>query len=255
MDSHNVQRYITPEGYVRNEGNVQVGGFVPYPISFRAIVPRKGEVANLAVPVCLSASHIAYGSIRMEPVFMILGESAATAAVLAIDKKTAIQDVDYAFLRKHLLDEHQILEGPAGLRSGSLDMKSLEGIVIDDEQAVKTGDWHPSAANRPFLGMGYLHDNNARDGKAQITFNATVASPGMYLVRVLYPVNENRASNALVKLACEGGPVEVRINQRQESAWLKPCRVSKTLSVTVSNQGTDGYVVVDGLQLKPASAR
>jgi len=73
MDSHNVQRYVTKEGWVRNEGNVQVGGFVPYPISYRSIVPRKGEAENLLVPICLSASHIAYGSIRMEPVFMVLG--------------------------------------------------------------------------------------------------------------------------------------------------------------------------------------
>ena len=110
MDSHNVQRYITPEGYVRNEGNVQVGGFSPYPISYRAIVPRKGEADNLFVPVCLSASHIAYGSIRMEPVFMILGQSSAMAAVMAIDSNIAVQSVDYAALRKRLIEAGQILE-------------------------------------------------------------------------------------------------------------------------------------------------
>jgi FAD dependent oxidoreductase len=114
MDSHNVQRYITPEGYVRNEGNVQVGGFSPYPISYRAIVPRKGEAANLFVPVCLAASHIAYGSIRMEPVFMILGQTSAMAAVMAIDAGTDVQSVDYAALRKRLLEAGQILESPAG---------------------------------------------------------------------------------------------------------------------------------------------
>ena len=112
MDSHNVQRYITPEGYVRNEGNIQVGGFSPYPISYRAIVPRRGEAENLLVPVCLSATHIAYGSIRMEPVFMILGESAATAAVLAIQANTTVQDVTYSDLRASLLEQKQILESP-----------------------------------------------------------------------------------------------------------------------------------------------
>ncbi len=100
MDSHNVQRYITPEGYVKNEGDLQVGGFKPYPISYRSIVPRKGEASNLFVPVCLSATHIAFGSIRMEPVFMVLGHSAATAAVMAIDDKVDVQSVDYAKLRK-----------------------------------------------------------------------------------------------------------------------------------------------------------
>ncbi|HEY3836495.1 MAG TPA: FAD-dependent oxidoreductase, partial [Bryobacteraceae bacterium] len=255
MDSHNVQRYITPEGYVRNEGNIQVGGFSPYPISYRAIVPRKGEVANLFVPVCLSASHIGYGSIRMEPVFMILGESSATAAVMAIDNKVAVQDVDYAALRKHLLDEHQILESPSGVRTSAaaaLDPKTLGGIVIDDEQAVKTGDWLESRANHPYLGNGYLHDNNARDGKASVTFDVNVPSPGSYAVRVLYPINENRATNALVRVECEGAAAETRINERKEPAWLKPCQVGKSLKVTVTNQGTDGYVVVDGVQVKAA---
>ena len=86
----------------------------PMPISYRAIVPKRGEVANLLVPVCLSASHIAYGSIRMEPVFMILGQSAATAAVMAIDGGTGVQDVPYEKLRARLLADSQVLEYTAG---------------------------------------------------------------------------------------------------------------------------------------------
>jgi len=252
MDSHNVQRYITPGGWVRNEGNIQVGGFSPYPISYKSIVPRRGEAANLFVPVCLSASHIAYGSIRMEPVFMILGESAATAAVLAIQKGVAVQDVDYPELRKHLLAQKQILEAKIEARGGTLDPKKLEGTVVDDSKANKTGDWQVSRANQPYVGDGYLHDGNARDGKASVTFHADVPAPGMYLVRILYPKNANRATNVPVTLGCEGGAIEKRINQREETAWLGPCRVDKSLTVTVKNQGTDGYVVVDGLQLKAA---
>ena len=102
MDSHNVQRYVDADGHVRNEGDVQVGGFSPYPISYRSIVPKANECSNLLVPVCLSASHIAFGSIRMEPVFMVLGESAATAAVLAIEDQVAVQDVDYKQLDQRL---------------------------------------------------------------------------------------------------------------------------------------------------------
>ena len=252
MDSHNVQRYITPEGYVRNEGNIQVGGFAPYPISYRSIIPRSGEISNLLVPICLSASHIAYGSIRMEPVFMILGESAATAAVLAIEKNSSVQDVDYAELRRRLLEQHQVLEASAAIRVGTLDPKTLEGFVIDDEQATKTGTWQLSTANRPYLGMGYLHDGDARDGKASITFQAKLSQPGAYMVRVLYPLNANRASNAPVRVSCEGKPIETRINQRKESTWIGPCQGTNSLTVTVTNQGADGYVVVDGLQIKPA---
>ncbi len=109
MDSHNVQRYVDATGHVRNEGDVQVGGFPPYPISYRAIVPRRAECTNLLVPVCLSASHIAYGSIRMEPVFMILGESAATAAAAAIETDCDVQAIDYAKLAATLKADGQVL--------------------------------------------------------------------------------------------------------------------------------------------------
>lgn len=110
MDSHHTQRYVTEEGFVQNEGDVQVGRFPPYPISYRSIIPRKTECTNLSVPVMMSASHIAFGSIRMEPVFMILGQSAATATALALAEDIALQDVDYQALRKRLLADGQVLE-------------------------------------------------------------------------------------------------------------------------------------------------
>ena len=110
MDSHNVQRYADAQGNVRNEGDVEVGLKSPYPVDYLAIVPKRGECANLLVPVCVSASHIAYGSIRMEPVFMILGQSAATAAALAIDAACAVQDLPYPALRERLLTDGQVLE-------------------------------------------------------------------------------------------------------------------------------------------------
>jgi len=110
IDSHNVQRYITPEGHVQNEGDIGVATDGPYPIAYGSLLPKKKECENLSVPVCLSSSHIAYGSIRMEPVFMILGQSTATAAVLAIDAGVAVQDVPYADLRRRLLHDGQVLE-------------------------------------------------------------------------------------------------------------------------------------------------
>jgi len=110
MDSHNIQRYVTGEGYVQNEGDVGVHPGKPYKISYGSIVPKKEECTNLLVPVCVSSSHIAFGSIRMEPVFMILGQSAATAACMAIDRKEAVQDIDYSLLKEKLLSKNQILE-------------------------------------------------------------------------------------------------------------------------------------------------
>ena len=109
MDSHNCQR-IVKNGRAENEGDVQVPPMKPYPISYRSIVPKTRECENLFVPICLSATHIAYGSIRMEPVFMILGQSAATAACFAIDDNAPVQKVDYEKLRGRLLVDRQILE-------------------------------------------------------------------------------------------------------------------------------------------------
>ncbi|WP_372935685.1 FAD-dependent oxidoreductase [Mariniphaga sediminis] len=109
MDSHQVQRYVDANGYVQNEGNVEAHGFSPYPISYRSIIPKKGECNNLLVPVCVSSTHIAFGSIRMEPVFMILGQSAATAACLSINDQLDVQELDYAKLKEQLLKDKQIL--------------------------------------------------------------------------------------------------------------------------------------------------
>jgi hypothetical protein len=111
MDSHNVRRYVDADGQLQNEGDVEEWQQMDaYPISYRSIVPRAGECKNLFVPVCLSASHIAFGSIRMEPVYMILGQSAATAASLAIDDGDAVQDVDYRKLQRRLLADGQVLQ-------------------------------------------------------------------------------------------------------------------------------------------------
>jgi hypothetical protein len=110
MDSHHVQRYVTKEGFVKNEGNVEAHVKGPYPISYRAIVPKEKECKNLLVPVCLSATHIAFGSIRMEPVFMVLGQSAAIAASMAIDKGIPVQMINYDELQKALLENMQRLK-------------------------------------------------------------------------------------------------------------------------------------------------
>lgn len=109
LDSHNAQRFVTADGYVQNEGDIGVHPDKPYSISYGSIVPKEQECQNLLVPVCLSSSHIAYGSIRMEPVFMILGQSAATAAVLAIQQKTSTQQVPYSLLKERLLKDGQVV--------------------------------------------------------------------------------------------------------------------------------------------------
>jgi len=110
MDSHNVQRYVTPDGFVQNEGDLGIKPDKPYQIDLGALMPKREECRNLLVPVCVSSSHIAFGSIRMEPVFMILGQSAATLASMAIDRKETIYDIPYEELREQLLKDGQILK-------------------------------------------------------------------------------------------------------------------------------------------------
>ena len=110
MDSHNVMRYVNANGHVKNEGDVQINPGGPYPIDFGAILPKQSECKNLLVPVCVSSSHIAYGSIRMEPVFMILGQSAATAASMALDAGVAVQEVPYSRIKTRLHNDGQVLE-------------------------------------------------------------------------------------------------------------------------------------------------
>jgi hypothetical protein len=112
MDSHNCRRLVV-DGFVANEGDVQLKLPRPYAISYRSIVPRRGECTNLAVPVCISATHIAFGSIRMEPVFMILAESAVAAIDLADRERIGLQDLSYPKLKAELEKAGQILQSDA----------------------------------------------------------------------------------------------------------------------------------------------
>ena len=112
LDSHNVQRYVTPDGYVQNEGDIGVRTNGPYQIAYQSLIAKADQCDNLLVPICLSSSHIAFGSIRMEPVFMILGQSAATAGAIAIDQDISLSEIPYQELRKVLIADRQILDQP-----------------------------------------------------------------------------------------------------------------------------------------------
>jgi hypothetical protein len=168
MDSHNVQRYVDAAGHVRNEGDVQVA----FPLSDRVPLAHPKSRANPLVPVCLSASHIAYGSIRMEPVFMVLGQSAAAAAVQSLDGDLAVQDIDVGQLQARLKADGQVLAWTGPKVAGGIDPKKLPGIVIDDPEAEKVGEWSKSSSIAGFLGQSYLHDNNEQKGKLMVTFRS-----------------------------------------------------------------------------------
>jgi len=108
-DSHNLQRVVNPDGFVRNEGDMQVA-VNPYQIPYRVMLPKKNEVRNLLVPVCFSASHVAYSTLRMEPQYMILGQAAGVAAAMAIRGGAAVQDIDARQLTRTLVEQGAILE-------------------------------------------------------------------------------------------------------------------------------------------------
>ncbi|MCH7988057.1 MAG: FAD-dependent oxidoreductase [Planctomycetes bacterium] len=258
MDSHNVQRYVDNNGNVRNEGDVQVGGFAPFPISYRSIVPKKSQCTNLFVPVCLSASHIAYGSIRMEPVFMVLGQSAATAASHAIDEDVAVQNVDSQKLKTRLLADKQVLKWTGPRPAPPIDITKLPGKVWDNREAKLSGDWVTSRSVGGYVAGGYLHDSNRGKGTSHVVFTITVKKTGRYEVRISYTPNPNRATNVPVTVSGTEPARTVRVNQKLRpkykgfhSLGLFRFESQHPGSVTISNEGTNGYVIVDAVQVIP----
>lgn len=258
MDSHNVQRYVH-EGRVVNEGDVQVGGFPPYPIAYKSIVPKEGQCVNLLVPVCMSATHISYGSIRMEPVFMVLGQSAATAACQAIDQSTYVQRIDTAKLRERLLADKQVLQWTGPRPPTPLLLSKLAGICVDDSQAVLRGDWSSGNSIAPFVERGYLHDANEGQGQKSARFTPDLPKAGRYEVRLIYSANANRATNVPVTIQSAEGTKIVKVNQRNAPKIDKTYQplgtyrfeAGKQGAVTISNDGADGHVIVDTVQFLP----
>ncbi|TWU58629.1 Xanthan lyase precursor [Rubripirellula tenax] len=252
LDSHNVQRYVTPDGWVQNEGDVGVHTPRAYEIAFGSIVPKKSQCQNLLVPVCVSSSHMAFGSIRMEPVFMVLGQSAATAACLSIDQDQPVQDLPYETLKKRLVDDGQVLELESTDEHPS---NKMEGVVIDDSRAILKGAWTPSHTNKPFVDSGYRHNRNMADGGISATFQ-TPLDTGRYRVRMSYPPNSNRATQVPVTVVHDGGETTIRINQRQrpsvDGLFVDLGIFSFTDSgvVRVDTQDTDGFVVIDAVQFR-----
>ncbi|MCM2374539.1 FAD-dependent oxidoreductase [Rhodopirellula sp. ICT_H3.1] len=265
IDSHNVQRYITPEGYVQNEGDIGVSTNGPYEISRGCLLPKREQCENLVVPVCVSSTHMAFGSIRMEPVFMILGQSSATIAAMAIDGNKAVQDVGYAQLRERLLADGQILETPPGAGGHSVaktvvHIQDVAGVTLDDVKAVLDGAWQMSRSSSVFCETGYRHDGNARESRATAEFAAELPESGWYEVRLGYPPNPNRSKRTAVQIHHADGVSNVVVDQTQPHGkgeapfrLLGRYRFAKddAAKVLVSNEGADGYVVIDAVNWRP----
>lgn len=188
MDSHNCDRHIV-NGMVKNEGNVEIGGFSPYPISYRAITPKQNEVQNLLVPVCLSTSHIAYGSIRMEPVFMVLAQSAAIAAGQAIDKyDNCVQKVD----AKAILKE---------FRENPLADKSQPEILIDNHDTShvqRTGEWKTEIWKA--YGPDFFSDDSKGKNLKTIQYTPVIPVDNLYEIYAYFPKVQNATTQTHIDI-------------------------------------------------------
>ncbi|MDO4587607.1 MAG: FAD-dependent oxidoreductase [Planctomycetia bacterium] len=261
MDSHNTQRYVAldSEGQatVRNEGDVQVNPGGPYPIDFGGILPRKSECDNLLVPVCVSCSHIAFGSIRMEPVFMILGQSAATAAVLAIDQEISPQDLDYQILSEQLVKDGQVLDVETAVPA--ISSTTLPGIVLDEKKAKSTGIWTSGSVIPQFVETAYIHDENKNKGEKWVLFDFDVPQSGRYECRVSYSTHANRATNVPVSVQTDVDELKSFVNQKEKPpidnlfVSIGTFQVGEKLkgTVRIGNEGTNGFVIVDAVQILP----
>ena len=266
MDSHNVQRYVARDengkAYVLNEGDIQINPGGPYQISYGSIVPKSEECQNLLVPVCVSSSHIAFGSIRMEPVFMILGQSAATAAVFAIEDEVSVQEVPYDKLASRLSEDGQVLElvrSNRVTRGNGIDPDSLNGVVIDGKQVKFVGEWVESSSLRPFVGSSYFHDENGGKGMRSAQFPFHAPNDGLHEIMVAFVPSANRAGKVRYEIKHDKGLVKVVLDQRKngdrEKIWHSlgsfVFQKDKPYSVSVHNEGTEGYVIADAVQVIP----
>jgi hypothetical protein len=250
MDSHNCQRIVV-NGMVKNEGDVQIGGFGPYPVAYRSIIPKASDCKNLLVPVCLSASHIAYGSIRMEPVFMVLGQAAATAAVVGIQSGVAVQDVNVQQVQQ-LLTTNPLADG------------SLPEIIIDnaDTKRVKvTGNW--TTKQRTGFGPSILAADTAADEPRSVQFTPVIKKAGYYKIYSYFLANYTNAASRTNILIFDGQktttvPVQkssVQVQGQTSGEWVQLGRfklpAGSQAHVTIQATKADGAVVADAILLVP----
>lgn len=256
IDCHIVQRILAEDGTVRDEGSFQDTPALPYQIPYRSLTPKRGECENLLVPVCLSASHIAYCSLRMEPVYMALGQASGLAAVQAMRANLSVQAIDVKALRAKLLAQKAVLELPELAKIPR--STKLPGIVMDDGAAEKVGHWIGSSYGTPVDGAS-THDGNAEKCHLSITYQLTVPKTGLYEVRVSYASAPNRASNVPVQIQHAEGTATITVNQKKappiDGLFLSlgefRFEADKPAIITLHNGNTDGIVGADAVQLLP----
>ncbi len=295
VDIYPCRLVVLDDGTLASEGDtfvlVSPG---PYRIPYRSITPKAAECENLLVTVCMSASHVACASLRMEATYMVLGESAGVAAALALTEDKPVQEIDVSRLQDRLLacgqalawngkgyqyfrwnvwrtDFHTGLQGwwvahpeeyPRFRPRPDEAVSPKSGIVVDDPQASRTGDWTPSARWRPFVGSGYIHDNREKKGTKSVIFRPSLPEAGMYEVRAAYTSGADRSRKVPVLIRHADGETRVLLDETSpppigglfRSLGRYRFEKGEAGSVTISTEGTDdGYVVVDAVHFLRAA--
>ncbi|MBO7602840.1 MAG: FAD-dependent oxidoreductase [Bacteroidales bacterium] len=256
LDCHIVSSIVTKRGMHLEEGNFEYTPYKPYELPYRIITPRKAECSNLLVPVCMSASHVICASLRMEPVYMMLGQAAGDAALLAIKAGAAVQDIDTAELQKMLKAQKQIIHFkiPLGMY---LTPEMFDGIVIDDsELGLEEGFWSHSTSQGPFMKYDYRFAPVNPKGGIEAVFPVKVPAKGRYEVQIMYSASGNRVTAADVTVVDKKGShpcsVDMTKSPRIEGSWhslgvynFDPKKGGK---VVFTNKGESGVVVVDAVR-------
>ena len=255
MDCHGVQSFITPENELWEDGQMKYAPYRPYEIPYSALTPVQSECENLLVTVCLSATHTIYCSLRMEPTYMICGQAAAVAASLAISNNIPVQQVNITQLQTLLVAQNQVLH-PRQKDGFYILKESVSGIVLDDTDATFAGSWSNSVAQGPFLLYSYKFAQQASTETAKAVYNLNLPESGSYEVQIMYSPASNRSKAARVSIIDNQGANELSVDMSRSftapNYWFSLGTFSFTETggkITISNQGSGGIVIADGLRL------
>jgi FAD dependent oxidoreductase len=254
LDCHPAARLVV-NGIANWEGSIGTSVPQPYPVSYRSIVPRVGECKNLFCTFALSASHVGFASVRMEPVFMMTSHAAGDAAAFAIDDNVPVQLVNYQKLAAQLIADGQILSWGAVAAIGT------NGIIqtVTDSSGVTVGGSWTTGANAggwPLPNGTYWHDGSTGGGKF-VRFNPTITTNGYYDVYCWWVYASNRATNATFITRSASATNSVLINQQINCTnWVKIAssnyfNIGTSGSVTITNGGANGYVIANAVRFMP----
>ncbi|MCQ2155823.1 MAG: FAD-dependent oxidoreductase [Bacteroidales bacterium] len=248
MDSHNCQRIVVEKDgklMVKNEGNAEIKGGLPFPISYRSITPKREECTNLLVPVCCSATHICYGSIRMEPVFMCLGQVAGMAVAIAEGKKLGrIQDVTAEEINA-IFESDPCLDG------------SCPDIIVDEDRAEVSGEWVPEKNTRWYGPTGLVGGR----GGGSVKYSVEAARSGEYELYMYQRMKKVVDINPVSVFDLSDGRsispdvADVVVAGQTSGAWHKLADVrlesGSPFTVTLHSNGVDeGNIYADAILFK-----